>query len=120
MRNAHLKDAVAMCDFLAYIEEQIDLGAAGWDELQVARVINSFRLEQNESKGYSFDTIVGYGPHGAIPHYEPTNVTNIKIERDSTLVIDSGGQYSGECLCVRTCVCSCVCVYFHQTILLKF
>lgn len=84
-----------MCDFLAYMEEQIELDAVGWDELQVARVINSFRLEQNDSKGISFDTIVGYGPHGAIPHYEPTNLTNVKIERDSTLVIDSGGQYKG-------------------------
>lgn len=95
MRNAHLKDAVAMCEFLAYMEEQIELGAVGWDELQVSRVVNSFRLEQNDSKGISFDTIVGYGPHGAIPHYEPTNLTSVVIERDSTLVIDSGGQYKG-------------------------
>ncbi|XP_003424313.2 xaa-Pro aminopeptidase ApepP [Nasonia vitripennis] len=93
MRNAHLKDAVAMCDFLAYMEEQMELEAPGWDELQVVRVVNSFRYEQNDSKGISFDTIVGYGPHGAIPHYEPTNLTNISIDRDSTLVIDSGGQY---------------------------
>ncbi|KAJ8676689.1 hypothetical protein QAD02_012476, partial [Eretmocerus hayati] len=93
MRNAHVKDAVAMCDFLAHMEEQIEVQEEDWDELQVVRVVNSFRLEQNDSMGISFDTIVGYGPHGAIPHYEPTDLTNIKIGRDSTLVIDSGGQY---------------------------
>lgn len=95
MRNAHLKDAVALCDFLAYLEEQIELNAVSWDELQIARVVNSFRLEQNDSEGISFETVVGYGPHGAIPHYKPTNLTNVKIEFDSTLVIDSGGQYRG-------------------------
>jgi len=82
-----------VCDFLAYMEEQMELGAEGWDELQVVRVINSYRFEQNDCKGISFETIAGYGPHGAIPHYEPTNLTNIPIGRNSTLVIDSGGQY---------------------------
>lgn len=95
MRHAHLKDAVAMCDFLGFMEQQMELGVEGWDELQVVRVVNSFRFEQNDSVGTSFETIAGYGPHGAMPHYEPSNLTNIKIGLDSTLVIDSGGQYKG-------------------------
>ncbi|XP_058804191.1 xaa-Pro aminopeptidase ApepP-like [Phymastichus coffea] len=93
MRNAHLKDAVAMCDFLGFMEQQMELGGEGWDELQVVRVVNSFRFQQKDNVGTSFETIVGYGPHGAMPHYEPSNLTNIKIGLDSTLVIDSGGQY---------------------------
>ncbi|EFN85021.1 Xaa-Pro aminopeptidase 1 [Harpegnathos saltator] len=93
MRKSHLKDAIAMCDFLAYMEEQYEFDSEGWDEMQVARVANEFRYEQDDNKGISFPTIVGYGPHGAMPHYEPINLTNIKIGTTSTLVVDSGGQY---------------------------
>ncbi|XP_050574857.1 xaa-Pro aminopeptidase ApepP-like isoform X3 [Bombus affinis] len=93
MRRSHLRDAVAMCDFLAYMEEQYTLNSNGWDEMQVARLANEFRYEQDKNKGISFPTIAGYGPHAAIPHYEPNNLTNIKIGQASTLVVDSGGQY---------------------------
>ncbi|XP_036138554.1 xaa-Pro aminopeptidase ApepP isoform X2 [Monomorium pharaonis] len=93
MRRSHLKDAIAMCDFLAYMEEQYKLDAEGWDEMQVARVINEIRYEQGGNRGIAFPTIAGYGPHAAMPHYEPNNLTNIKIGTTSTLTIDSGGQY---------------------------
>lgn len=96
MRSSHLRDAVAMCDFLAYMEEQYELDSTGWDELQVSRLANEFRYEQDMNKGISFPTIAGYGPHGAIPHYEPSNLTNIPIGITSTLVVDSGGQYLGN------------------------
>lgn len=95
MRRSHLRDAVAMCDFLAYMEEQYELDSEGWDEMQVARVANEFRYEQNNNRGIAFPTIAGYGSHAALPHYEPINLTNIKIGTTSTLVIDSGGQYLG-------------------------
>ncbi|XP_011685228.1 PREDICTED: xaa-Pro aminopeptidase 1 isoform X2 [Wasmannia auropunctata] len=93
MRRSHLKDAMAMCDFLAYMEEQYKLNSEGWDEMQVARVINEIRYEQGGNKGISFPTIAAYGPHAAMPHYEPNNLTNIKIGTTSTLMLDSGGQY---------------------------
>ncbi|XP_020295575.1 xaa-Pro aminopeptidase 1-like isoform X2 [Pseudomyrmex gracilis] len=93
MRKSHLRDAVAMCDFLAYMEEQYELNSEGWDEMQVARVANELRYEQDYNRGIAFPTIAGYGPHAAVPHYEPINLTNIKIGTTSTLVVDSGGQY---------------------------
>lgn len=95
MRKSHIRDAVAMCDFLAYMEEQYELDSEGWDEMQVARLANEFRYEQSGNRGIAFPTIVGYGPHGAIPHYEPMNLTNVKIGTTSTLVVDCGGQYLG-------------------------
>ncbi|KAH0568130.1 hypothetical protein KQX54_018725 [Cotesia glomerata] len=93
MRKAHLRDAVAMCDFMAYMEEQLKYKTTKWDEMQVARVVNEFRLEMDYNQGISFPTIVGYGPHAALPHYEPIDSTSLMIELNSTLVIDSGGQY---------------------------
>ncbi|XP_047347893.1 xaa-Pro aminopeptidase 1 isoform X2 [Vespa velutina] len=93
MRKAHIRDGMAMCDFLAYMEEQISLNSEGWDEMQVSRVVNEFRLEQEFNKGISFATIAAYGAHAALPHYEPINLTNIPIGKTSMLVVDSGGQY---------------------------
>ncbi|CAL1684335.1 unnamed protein product [Lasius platythorax] len=80
-------------EMAAYMEEQYELDSEGWDEMQVARVANEFRYEQNNNRGIAFPTIAGYGSHAALPHYEPINLTNIKIGTTSTLVIDSGGQY---------------------------
>lgn len=77
------------------MEEQYKLDPEEWDEMQVARVINEIRYEQSGIRDLSFSTIAGYGPHAAMPHYEPNNLTNIKIGTTSTLVIDSGGQYLG-------------------------
>lgn len=95
MKRSHIRDAVAMCDFLAYMEEQYELDSEGWDEMQVARVANEFRYEQDDNRGIAFPTVAGYGPHGAILHYEANNLTNMKIGTTSTLVVDSGGQYLG-------------------------
>lgn len=44
----------------------------------------------------SFPTHVGYGQHGALPHYVPRNASDLFIGRESTVVIDSGGQYESR------------------------
>lgn len=64
-------------------------------EMDVARLINEYRYEQNLSLGNSFPTIAAFGPNGALPHYTPTISTNVQILANSTLVLDSGGQYYG-------------------------
>lgn len=38
-------------------------------------------------------TIVSYGRHSAVPHFETFNSTDIEIGDDSVLIIESGGQY---------------------------
>ncbi|KAJ9600135.1 hypothetical protein L9F63_009545, partial [Diploptera punctata] len=93
MRKAHIRDAAALCDFLAHFEESIAAGKE-WDEVNVSITLDQFRREQLLSKGPSFPTIAGFGPNGAAPHYIPTESQNVlKIYSNSTLVIDSGGQY---------------------------
>lgn len=68
----------------------------GWDELKAVKMLDITRKSQENNKGLSFATIAGYGPHGALPHYQPTNATNTLILKDSTFVLDSGGQYDGN------------------------
>ena len=41
----------------------------------------------------SFDTIAGYGSHGAIIHYEAVPQTNAQLKPEGFLLVDSGGQY---------------------------
>ncbi|XP_011306386.1 xaa-Pro aminopeptidase 1 isoform X2 [Fopius arisanus] len=93
MRQAHIRDSIVMCDFMADMEFQMSINGKSWDEMQVVRAINGFRFEMDYNQGIAFPTIVGYGEHGAQPHYEPTERTSALIGSDSTLVIDSGGQY---------------------------
>lgn len=64
-------------------------------EMEVAKLIDEYRYEQNLSLGNSFPTIAAFGSNGALPHYIPTQTTNVKILDNSTLVLDSGGQYYG-------------------------
>ncbi|XP_039278158.1 probable Xaa-Pro aminopeptidase P isoform X1 [Nilaparvata lugens] len=93
MRNAHIRDAAAICEFMSMFEEQMDNNEGEWTEMKVAETLDEIRMQQNMSRGISFPTIVGFGSHGALPHYEPTNLTNVAIDKSSTLVIDSGGHY---------------------------
>ena len=66
-----------------------------WTELMVANQLDQRRREQELNQGISFNSIVGFGPHGALPHYEPNSVTTIHVDNSSLLLIDSGGHYKG-------------------------
>jgi Xaa-Pro aminopeptidase len=71
MRHAHVKDAVAMVNFLQWIEEQlVGLKRTDLTECSVADKLESFRAEQHDFVGLSFETIAGAGPNGAIIHYK--------------------------------------------------
>ena len=89
--NAHLKDGIAMVKWMKWVIPAVREG--GHTELSLEKKLISFREEQPLYKGESFDTIMGYGYHGAIVHYEPTPDTDIPVEPMGLLLIDSGGQY---------------------------
>lgn len=92
MKNAHVKDAVALCDFLNFMEKEITSGQ-NWTEISAADKLAEYRAEQDGAMGLSFSTISGYGPNGAIIHYRPSNATDATISNTSLYLLDSGGQY---------------------------
>ncbi len=93
-RRAMEKDGVAMVKFLAWLEEKKNRGEVEeLTELSVSRKLESLRAEQPLFRGISFDTIAGYGTHGAIVHYEPTEESDIHLEPKGLLLLDSGAQY---------------------------
>ncbi|CAN0088431.1 unnamed protein product, partial [Phaeothamnion confervicola] len=68
---------------------------AGWPltELSVAGKLEEYRAAQREYVTPSFATICGYGPNGAIIHYQADAATAAEIGTAAPLLIDSGGQF---------------------------
>ena len=89
--HAMRKDGVAMTKFLRWLSEQLPSG--GLTEITADRKLTALRAEQEGFRDISFDTIAGYGAHGAIVHYEATPETDIPLEPHGLLLLDSGAQY---------------------------
>lgn len=62
-------------------------------ELKVAEILTRFRSQQPGYFDESFETIAGYGPHGAIVHYSASPESSSTVEPHGLLLIDSGAQY---------------------------
>ena len=62
-------------------------------ELSAAAKLAAFRAQQPDFLDLSFDTIAGYGPHGAIVHYDPTPETDVPLHAAGLLLLDSGAHY---------------------------
>ena len=90
-RKAMLRDGVAMVEFLKWLKPAVVSG--GQTEMSIDHKLTALRAAQPLFKDISFDTIAGYGPHGAIVHYEATPETDAVIEPRGFLLLDSGAQY---------------------------
>jgi len=90
-RSAMLKDGIAMVKFLKWLSEYAE--NSEYSEISVSDKLEAFRAEQPLYRGLSFDTIAGYGPHGAIVHYEATPDSDVPLRPEGFLLLDSGAQY---------------------------
>lgn len=90
-RNAMVRDGVAMVKFLYWLKTAPDTSLLS--ELSVSERLERERSRQDKFRGISFDTIAAYGAHGAIVHYEPTKESNVKLQKEGLLLLDSGAQY---------------------------
>ena len=106
-RRAMLRDGVALVRFTRWLKEgaarhfakngadtPIVIDGTTVTEMEADRRLTALRGEQELFRGISFDTIVGYGPHGAIVHYEATEETDAPLMARGLVLIDSGGQYA--------------------------
>jgi len=90
-RTAHQRDGAAMCEFLAWFDQEAPRGAL--DELSVADRLAQERMRVDLFQDLSFRTISAAGEHAALPHYSVTQETNIAVPTDGLYLVDSGGQY---------------------------
>ena len=91
MKNAMIKDGVAMVQFLIWLEENVK--SEKITEIDVSDKLYELRSKQALFKGESFDTIAGYREHGAIVHYSATPETNATLLPKGFVLVDSGAQY---------------------------
>ncbi|XP_059050316.1 xaa-Pro aminopeptidase ApepP-like [Achroia grisella] len=92
IRNAHIKDAIALIRGLRWVEEQVAAGT-NVSEIDVSDKLEELRRSEVDSHGPSFSTIAGAGENGAIIHYRPPREGSRVIGPDDMLLVDSGGQY---------------------------
>lgn len=105
IRKAHVKDGVAETRFMYWLKQRVQAAKAAGSslitdeegvpltEIRVSDRLEAFRAEQENFMGLSFDTIAGFGPHGAIIHYSATPETDVELHTDDFLLVDSGAQY---------------------------
>jgi Xaa-Pro aminopeptidase len=90
-RAAHRRDGAAVTRFLAWLSEHAASGRL--TEIDAAEQLAQFRRANELFRDFSFDTISGAGPNGAIVHYRVTPATNRQIQSGELYLIDSGAQY---------------------------
>ncbi|XAR52596.1 Xaa-Pro aminopeptidase [Bertholletia excelsa] len=92
MRNSHLRDAAALAEFWAWLEEEIQKDEL-ITEVEVADKLLGFRSKQDGFVDTSFDTISASGANGAIIHYKPEPHNCSKVDPNKLFLLDSGAQY---------------------------
>lgn len=90
IRNAHLKDAVAMVNFIYWLKSN---SMKGQTEYTAAMKLDGLRAEQKDFLETSFETISAYKANAAMMHYTATDKKAAKLKDEGFLLVDSGGTY---------------------------
>ena len=90
-RRAMVRDGVALVKFLKWLDENSSKESE--TEMSLDARLTELRAAQPLYRDLSFDTIAGYGAHGAIVHYEATPETDVPLKAEGLLLLDSGAQY---------------------------
>lgn len=92
-----IRVATALAD--EALQQILAEGLAGRTERQVAMALERAMADRGATRP-SFESIVAFGPHGALPHASPRDV---EIPRGELVVIDWGAEVDGYCSdCTRT------------------
>jgi len=86
------KDGVALTRFFMMVEKEAPSGKL--TEVELGKRLRAIRLADPDCVDESFAAILGWNGHGAIIHYEATEETDVAIEGNGLLLVDSGGQYT--------------------------
>lgn len=92
IRDAFLRDSVAMVHLLSYLEDHIDEKPT---EFQIAELSTAFRKKYAHSYGDSFAPIVGFGRNAAIVHYSPEADSSAPMGRDDCILMDTAASITG-------------------------
>uniref|UniRef100_A0A8C8E9D7 Xaa-Pro aminopeptidase n=1 Tax=Otus sunia TaxID=257818 RepID=A0A8C8E9D7_9STRI len=90
LRAAHVRDAVAVIQYLLWLEKMVPQGQV--DEFSGAQHIDTLRQSEH-NRGPSFQSISASGLNAALAHYSPSNGSSRKLSVDEMYLSDTGGQY---------------------------
>ena len=90
-RTVMVRDGVAMVKFLYWLTHQA--GKEPMNEYSIGEKLRGFRAEGANFVGESFSSIIGYKGNGAIIHYSAKAERSKEVTNDSSILVDSGGQY---------------------------
>lgn len=93
MRQCHIRDGAALCEYFAWLEEQLLVKKSTLDEVQGVDKNHEFRSTKEHFVGLSFDTISSTGPNAAVIHYKPEPGNCSTIDPSKIYLCDSGAQY---------------------------
>lgn len=91
LKNAHVKDGVAMVQFIRWVKENVSKG--DMTELSAQNYLYDRRAEQKDYIEPSFHTICAYQANAAMMHYSATEDSYAEIRPRGVLLVDSGGTY---------------------------
>ncbi|KAJ3208871.1 hypothetical protein HDU67_006496 [Dinochytrium kinnereticum] len=93
-RDCHIRDSVALCQFFAWLEDElVNKGNLKISEVDAADKLEGLRSKLDDFIGLSFDTISSTGSNGSIIHYKPSPGACKFIDPDAVYLCDSGAQY---------------------------
>ena len=113
MREAHLRDGVALAHTLAWLDGRAAQGG-GFSEVEVDEVVTAARAAQAGFLEPSFPTIAGVDGNGAVIHYRAEAATAATAGPASMVLVDSGGQYECGTTDVTRTVCMAAAPTPHQ------
>lgn len=87
-RQAMVEDGVALCRFVMWLEQY-----SGVTEHEASEMLYKCRALSPLYQGASFENILAYGANAAMAHYAPSADSSSVIDKDTFLLIDSGGHY---------------------------
>lgn len=90
-RIAHIHDGVAMTKFMYWLKKNV--GKIAMSEMSASDYLHSLRAAQAHFIELSFDTIAAYKEHAAMMHYSATKESDVALQAEGMLLVDSGGQY---------------------------
>ncbi len=91
IREAHIKDGIAVTKFLYWLKEQA--GYQQLTEISAAEKLEEFRREQDGYLMPSFEPIMAFREHGAVVHYSADPNSNLELAPEGLLLMDTGGHY---------------------------
>lgn len=92
IRQALITDGVAMERFFYKLEQKLAANEP-LTEMSLAKMLLEERKKGNGFISESFGCISAFNGHAAMPHYAPTDESNIPVNNNGVYLVDSGGQY---------------------------